>query len=441
MNKKIVGFLVWMLLISTVILPVARTSTLTVYSLQPPISVDMILEEAIFRRCSVREFSTDPVSDEDLSTILWAAYGYRDDGKRTVPSINDVHGCSIYVLRKNESFKLDVYRYEPLNHSLQFYKKISSINFGQYKAPVYIGIVWDVNKSENENYVGAEIGEIGQNIAFMANALELGTVVNADILPWSYLAKIDLPSNEIPRIIMPVGYPKYPYDFRYRPWDFSLLPRIRFSDMSLTTAIEQRNESQLWEGHLTSHEQTQMIWSSYGYSYLLDRAESDFRYHIDRHRTVPSAHGYYPLRIYAYTESAVYRYHPNILLHLTSSPFIDFQGLPIVSVMQKVVKGDHREELAQACSQLSLATAPLSIISVLELERTRPKGGDDFSGEEYRWLWYYEAGASAYNIFLEATAWGLSSNLFPIEDKSTICSLLGLDDDNFNPLFVVPVGR
>ena len=61
-------------------------------------------------------------------------------------------------------------------------------------------------------------------------------------------------------------------------------------------------------------------------------------------------------------------------------------------------------ELAQACSQLSLATAPLSIIPVLELERTRPKGGDDFSGEEYRWLWYYEAGASAYNIFLEATA-------------------------------------
>ncbi|MEA2054054.1 MAG: nitroreductase family protein [Candidatus Thermoplasmatota archaeon] len=411
------------------------------YELPPPIPVDMILEESIFRRCSIREFSADPVSDEHLSTILWAAYGYRDDGKRTVPLIDNVHGVNIYVLIKNESFKLDVYRYDPTNHSLQFLKKISSFNFGQYSAPVYIGLAWDTNKSENEYYVGAEIGEIGQNIAFMANALDLGTVVNADLLPWSYLARIGLPPNEIPLILMPLGHPFYPYDFRYRPLDLSLLPRIKYSDMSLTNAINQRNESQSWEGHLTNHEQYQMIWSSYGYSYLLDRTESDFRYHINRHRTVPSAHGYYPLSIYAFTESAVYQYHPNILLYLTPYPFIDFLGLPIISIMQKVMKGDYREDLAQACSLPSLAAAPLIIIPVVDLERTRPEGGDDFSGEEYRWMWYYEAGASAYNVLLEATAWGLSSNLFPIENKITICSLLGLDEDNFDPLFIVPVGK
>ena len=34
--------------------------------LPPPIEVDMILEESIFRRMSVREFTNEPVSDEDL---------------------------------------------------------------------------------------------------------------------------------------------------------------------------------------------------------------------------------------------------------------------------------------------------------------------------------------------------------------------------------------
>ena len=69
MNKKIVGVLIGTLLIAIVILPVSRTSTLTIYSLPPPKSVDMILEESIFRRSSVRDFSDESVSDEELSTI------------------------------------------------------------------------------------------------------------------------------------------------------------------------------------------------------------------------------------------------------------------------------------------------------------------------------------------------------------------------------------
>jgi nitroreductase len=438
--KKGCAVLAVSIFLGLIVTPVFATST-NYYSLPPPKAVDMILEESIFRRCSIREFSDDPVSDEDLSTILWAAYGYRDDGTRTVPLTDTVHGAGIYVLRKNESNKLDVFRYDPLNHSLLFYKKISSFMFGQYRAPVYIGIVWDTDKSKSENEVGAEIGEIGQNIAFTANALDLGSVINVDILPWSYLSRIKLPSNEIPRILIPLGHPKYPYDFRYRPWDFSFLPRIEYSDMSLTAAIEKRNPSHSFEGKLTVHEKIQMIWSSYGFSYFLDRTESDFFYHISRHRTVPSAHGYYPLRIYACTESGIYRYHPNILLRLTFYPDVDFYGLPIFALMQRIVKGDYREELAQACSQPSIASAPLIILSVLDLEETRPKGGDDFSGEDFRWLWYYEAGASGYNVLLEATAWGLSANMYSVADKKSVCSILNLDETIFIPMYMIPVGR
>ena len=409
--------------------------------LPPPSPINMILEESIFRRCSIREFTDEPVSKEDLSTILWAAYGYRNDGSRTVPSIDSVHGVNIYVLLKNESFGLDVYTFDPFNHSLLFLKKISSMNFAQYKAPAYIGLVWNKHKSDNENYIGGEIGEIGQNIAFTANALNLGSVVNADILPWSHLAKIGLPDHEIPKILIPLGYPLFAYDFKYRPWDFSLLPKIQRSDMSLEKAILEREDISPWEGSLTDQEQFQVIWSTYGFSYLLDRADSEFIYHIDRHRTVPSAHGYYPLRIYYFIETGIYRYHPNIFLYLTPTPLIDFAGLPIFSFIEKISSGDHRDDLASACSLPDLSSAPLIIVSILDIDKTRPEGGDDFSGEEMRWMWYHEAAASAYNVQLESIAWGLSSNMFPIEQKNDVCYVLSLDNALFEPLFVVPIGN
>jgi len=325
--------------------------------LPPPIAVNMTLEKSIFRRCSIRIFSDEPVSEEELSTILWAAYGYI---------------------------------------------------------------------------------EIGQNIYFMANALDLGTVTTVGFT----LSQIGLPPSDVPKIIMPIGHPKYPYNFVYCPLVFSLLPRIQYSNMSLTDAIEERREAEFFGGELTKQEEFQVIWSTYGYSYLLDKTKDEFYYHINRHRTVPSAHGYYPLRIYVVKESGIYRYIPNIydpIYGIYLLPFSWFP-IPVVTFMMKIKSGDYRDEIAQASSP-SIATAPLIIVSVLDIERTRPKGFDDFSGEEFRWLWYYEAGASAYNALLESTAWGLSANVFPIVDKGTVLSVLGLNGDDFDPLFIVAVGK
>jgi nitroreductase len=410
-------------------------------SLPPPQDIEMVLEETIFRRCSIREFTLDPVTEQDLSTILWAAYGFRNDGTRTIHLFDSSPAVNMYVLIRNESMSIDVYSYKPFSHSLQYIKKISALNFGQYVAPVYLGLVWDTNKSDNEYLATAEMGMIGQNIAFAANALELGTVVNGEVLPWANLAKVGLPPNELPYIIMPLGHPEFPYNFRYRPLDFSFLPRIQYSEMSFTEALTERKPLQSWQGELTDHEQYQIIWSTYGFSYLLDRMKSEFIYHIGRHRTVPSAHGYYPLHIYTFTDTAVSQYHANILLYLTPSPLIDFLGLPMISVYQKIKQGDYRDDLAQICSRPQLSDAPLSIVFIVDLDKTRPEGGDDFSGEDFQWLWYYESAAAGFNALLEATAWGLTSDFYPIENKNEICDFLALDREIFDPLFILPVGE
>jgi len=118
-----------------------------------------------------------------------------------------------------------------------------------------------------------------------------------------------------------------------------------------------------------------------------------------------------------------------------ASGHVDFFGLPIVTFMMKIKNGDMREEIAQALSEPGIASAPLLIIPVLDLEMAKELSG------EYCWrFWYYEAGASAHNVLLEATAWDLSANIVFPTDIDSIRSILGLNDD-FVPMLVVPVGR
>ncbi len=403
--------------------------------LPPPIEVDIVLEESIFRRSSVRDLIDEPVTDEELSTVLWAAYGYTDDGNRTVPSFQEGYAAHIYVLRHD-----GVYKYEPLNHTLLFIKSGDYTNSFQYPAPIQLGIVWDTNISSNENLTGAEIGMIGQNVYLMANALDLGTLATIGFP----LSIIGLPENEIPKIIMPLGHPKYTYDFRYRPLVFSFFPPVQYSNMSLSKVINERMEEDIWDGELSEEEQAQVIWSTYGYSYFIDRSEFDFVYHINRHRTVPSAHKYYPLRIYAITKSGVYRYIPNIYDPLKGPLGILFNfprfPYPVFTFMMRIRYGDHRQELAEACQEPALASAGLNIVSVLDIKRTRPPGDDDFSGIGLRWIWYYEAGASAYNVLLETTAWNLRGNIVIPTEYEAVRSLLRLNNSYF-PLLTIPVGK
>ena len=435
-NMFKIGFTVCLvtILFSLAIMPVVRTSTLEEYPLPPPLSVDMALEESIFRRMSIREFTDEPISDEELSTILWAAYGLRDDGKRTVAEIDGVHAAVIYVFNKDA-----VYTYNALNHSLVVYKEgdhRSDIDILQYDAPIQLGLCWDTSKAD-PNRGGTEIGEIGQNIHFMANALNLGTVVTGQIPP--AIEPLGLPPNEEGLIIMPLGHPVRPYNFVDKPMWISLLPRIRESSMSLTTVLEKRNETTSFEGELTRQELSQLLWSSYGFSNYIDNSEQE-PINLKRHRTVPSAHGYYPLVIYAVTKDGVYNYYPNVLTNILTkfsgaSGHVDFFGLPIVTFMMKIKNGDMREEIAQALSEPGIASAPLFIVPVLDLEMAKELSG------EYCWrFWYYEAGASAHNVLLEATAWDLSANIVFPTDIDSIRSILGLNDD-FVPMLVVPVGR
>lgn len=431
MRKLAIVFLA--IIVTTPFISLGGSITSDDIDLSLPSQTTMILEETIWRRASIRNFTKEPISLQDLSTILWAAYGVRQDGTRTVPAIQDIYAAHIYILLPEA-----VYKYNPYNHTLCFYKEGDYRYIGQYDAPLLIGIVWDTSLLSDGNLAAAQIGMIGQNIQLMSNALHLGSVICGDFPPIYTLDHIGLPSNEIPRIIIPLGHMVFPYDFTYRPFWISLLPRIQKSSLTLSDALEARNETDTMQHMITRAELTQLLWSSYGYSYLLDRAEYGMNFHISRHRTIPSAKAYYPLHIYAVSSSRISEYIPNIYNPLQFSYLLPRFPFPVFTYLKPLYRGDFRDEIATATSNPASASAPVLIICVLNLEKTHRVV--DFSAEEWWWLWYYEAGSAVHNMLLTSAAWNLSTTItFPV-DAEKILSTLELDE-NYIPIAIVPAGK
>jgi len=365
--------------------------------LPPPGTVDMSLEEAICRRMSVRAFTDEPVDMQALSTVLWHAIG--GDGQRAIHPVAASYGLRIYVLMEN-----GVYRYSPGNHSLVMHRQGDYRWVGQYDtASVKLGIVWDRQRCSSENVAGANIGQMGQNVYYVANALGLGTVTTASEV--AQLRLVGLPSHEKPMVIMPLGYPAEAYRFSYHPLA-SGLPVPENSSTSLSAAIDGRAEAIAWKGSLSRREQTQLVWASYGSSYYVDEVNDR------RHRTVPSSHGTYPLRILCCNATGIYEY------------------LPDRHAMAVHTREDRRDAVA-AASRFFVSSAPLVIVPVLNTSMVDMR---------YPWPWHYEAAAAGYTALLEATAWNLSGTLIGALDAGEMRAALMLDTD-YLPLYVVPLGE
>jgi len=156
----------------------------------------MSLEEAMARRRSVRRFTSKPISQLQLSQILWAAQGISNtSGKyRTVPSAGATYPLEIFVACGRNAIKEigdGIYHYNIAHHSLTLHHKgdirleLARAALDQefiYKAPVDIIICAEYERttlsygSRGERYVHIEVGHAGQNIYLQAEALGLATV-------------------------------------------------------------------------------------------------------------------------------------------------------------------------------------------------------------------------------------------------------------------------
>ncbi len=200
-------------------LAVAAAGSAQVIQLPKPSTDDKTtLLEAIAERHSGREYSDKAISDETLSTVLWAACGINrpEEARITAPSALNSQDIMVYVVREDGA-----YLYQPAGHSL---KKVSSKDLrkevagGQdfaATAPVSLLLVSDHGKfpaqipSEARTRMGVmDGGYVSENICLVCAALGLETVPRMTMDTVALKKELAL-GEEVDLIVNnQIGYPK-----------------------------------------------------------------------------------------------------------------------------------------------------------------------------------------------------------------------------------------
>lgn len=198
-----------------------------VYLPEPRQKGSMSLEETIVRRRSIRDFTSRPVSQLQLSQILWVAQGISDvrGDYRTVPSAGATYPLEVFVVCGDNSIEQlagGIYHYDMVSHTLALHHQgdvrqelamaASSQEF-IYEAPLDIVICAVYERTlrryggRGERYVHMEVGHAGQNISLQAAALGLATVVVGAFHDESVRTILRLDRQYKPLYIMPIGEP------------------------------------------------------------------------------------------------------------------------------------------------------------------------------------------------------------------------------------------
>ncbi len=171
------------------------------------------LMQVLNSRQSVRSFTVKPIPLQELSNLLWAAFGInREDGKRTAPSSRNIQDIDIYIFIPEGVFlynakenKLDPILPEDLRAmtGTQDYVKSAPLNL------VYVSDQSKMGKSSVEDkYItsGADAGFIAQNVYLYCASQSLGTVIRASVDKLPLFEKLKLKSSQLIILAQTVGY-------------------------------------------------------------------------------------------------------------------------------------------------------------------------------------------------------------------------------------------
>lgn len=163
--------------------------------LPKPILTEMSLDLALHRRKSVRSFEQEPLTQDQLSYLLWACTGItrreRDFQFRTAPSAGGLYPIETYVaINAVQGLAPGIYHYHIPDHALELVRKgplgpevaRSALDQGMCaKAPLVL--IWTAIFERSRwkydqrayRYVYLDAGHVAQNLALAAVALDLGS--------------------------------------------------------------------------------------------------------------------------------------------------------------------------------------------------------------------------------------------------------------------------
>lgn len=176
--------------------------------------------QALNERQSIRTFTKEDLTLQQLSELLWAGWGINrpDDKKRTAPSSRDVQEIDVYV-----ALSSGLYLYVGESHTLKQInnkdlRKLCGTQDFVGEAPVnlvYVADMGKLGKKEGDEIKEASLlsswantGFIAQNVYLYCASSNLGCVIRG-MVPEDQLApEMGLRSNQVIILSQTVGVPK-----------------------------------------------------------------------------------------------------------------------------------------------------------------------------------------------------------------------------------------
>ncbi|GHT53000.1 hypothetical protein AGMMS49982_14770 [Bacteroidia bacterium] len=166
------------------------------------------LMEALSARQTNRDFSDKELSLQTLSNLVWAAYGFNREDKRTVPSSQNRQEIDLYVSLKSGIYLYDAKAQKLIlkvedNHQAQTGKQ----DFVAV-APVNFVFVANLDKASNRDAALTDCGFISQNIYLFSASEGLISVVRGFYDKAELHKLLSLNANQEVLLTQTVGYRK-----------------------------------------------------------------------------------------------------------------------------------------------------------------------------------------------------------------------------------------
>lgn len=176
--------------------------------LSPAKSGGKPLMEALNDRQSNRSFEKKDLAPQVLSDLLWAAYGFNREDKRTVPSSQNRQEIDVYVM-----FSTGVYFYDAKENKLILKQKgdlraaLGQENISE-NAALSLVYVANMDKASNREAGFIDTGFIVQNVYLFCASAGLGTVARGSFKRPDLHKALNLTDKQEVTLVQPVGYLK-----------------------------------------------------------------------------------------------------------------------------------------------------------------------------------------------------------------------------------------
>lgn len=163
--------------------------------------------EVLNNRKSIRTYSGQELDAQNLSNLLWSAYGFNREAKRVVPSSYNKQEIDVYV-----ALKSGVYLYDAKTNVLKFVQKeVPYASIGQPAvtsiAALTLIYVANTDKQTDMNACYIDTGVIVQDVYLYCSSAGLGTVARGSFKTQPLHDDLKLNDKQIVTLVQAVGIP------------------------------------------------------------------------------------------------------------------------------------------------------------------------------------------------------------------------------------------